>query len=57
MSRILQKLKCYFGFHDFGKFWKDGWIQPMLKNRYSMDTTPEIRICTFCYHTEYKDKE
>lgn len=52
---IYRKIKCRFGFHDYGNFWKDGWIPPQMKTKYLEDGfTREFKVCTYCGHKELK---
>lgn len=54
--KLIIKIKCNLGFHYWGSFWKDGWIQPQMKTKHFQDGfTKECRICTYCGHTQYKD--
>jgi hypothetical protein len=56
MTNIVRKIKCKLGFHQWGSFWKDGWIPKQLINKHSNETTHECRVCTYCTFTERREQ-
>lgn len=57
VKHIVRTIKCMTGHHHWGSFWKDGWIPPQLVRFDSREVARELRICRFCGHTEYRNKE